>query len=40
MLKILELNSNLEELTLKVESLNDLWSLYNVISKDDEVSSR
>lgn len=39
-MKILELNTNLEELTLKVESLNDLWSLYNVISKDDEITSR
>lgn len=39
-MKILELNTNLEELTVKVESLNDLWSLYNFISKDDEITSR
>ena len=39
-MKILESDNNLEEITVKVESLNDLWSLYNVISKDDEVTSR
>jgi protein pelota len=39
-LKILESDKNLEEFTVKVESLNDLWSLYNVISKDDEITSR
>jgi protein pelota len=39
-LKILESDKNLEEFTIKVETLNDLWSLYNVISKDDEITSR
>ena len=39
-MKILESDNNLEEISVKVESLNDLWSLYNVISKDDEISSR
>ncbi|MFX1378479.1 MAG: mRNA surveillance protein pelota [Promethearchaeota archaeon] len=27
------------EITVKIENLNDLWSLYNIINKDDEVSS-
>lgn len=39
-MKILEINRKHEEITVKIESLNDLWSLYNVISKDDIVSAR
>ena len=39
-MKILEINRKHEEITIKIESLNDLWSLYNVISKDDIVSAR
>ncbi|MFW9826372.1 MAG: mRNA surveillance protein pelota [Candidatus Thorarchaeota archaeon] len=27
------------EITVKTENLNDLWSLYNIIDKDDKVSS-
>jgi len=39
-LKVLEVDKKLEEITVKTESLNDLWTLYNVISKNDEVSAR
>ncbi|KKM94318.1 hypothetical protein LCGC14_1199450, partial [marine sediment metagenome] len=39
-MKILEINRKHEEITVKIESLNDLWSLYNVIGKDDIVSAR
>lgn len=37
LLKILE--QKLGEITVKIENLNDLWSLYNVIAKDDNVSA-
>ncbi len=39
-MKILEKNLKEQEglIALKVESLNDLWTLYNIISKDDHVS--
>jgi len=38
-LKILEKDLKEGRLTLKVESLNDLWTLYNVISKNDHVTT-
>ncbi|TFF90551.1 MAG: mRNA surveillance protein pelota [Promethearchaeota archaeon] len=37
-MKILEENLNQGEITVQVENLNDLWTLFNVIAKDDEVS--
>jgi len=39
-LKILEQDKKLEEITIKIENLNDLWTLYNIISKNDKVSAR
>ena len=39
-LKILNENQKQGEITVKVENLNDLWTLYNIISKDDETSAR
>jgi protein pelota len=39
-LKILEENKKQGEITVKIDNLNDLWSLYNVISKGDQVSAR
>ncbi|MFX0006557.1 MAG: mRNA surveillance protein pelota [Promethearchaeota archaeon] len=38
-MKILNIDRKRGEITVKTESLNDLWSLYNIINKDDEVSS-
>jgi len=38
-LKILNIDQKHGEVTVKTESLNDLWSLYNIIIKDDQVSS-
>ena len=39
-LKILEIDKKHEEVTVKVEDLNDLWTLYNVIAPEDHVTSR
>lgn len=39
-MKILEHDKKQEEITIKIESLNDLWTLYNVISKNDKVATR
>ncbi|MFX1268681.1 MAG: hypothetical protein ACFFAK_12035, partial [Promethearchaeota archaeon] len=39
-MKILEIDNKNQEITLKTENLNDLWTLYNVISKNDNVSTR
>ena len=39
-LKILKLDKKTQEIILRIETLNDLWTLYNIISKDDEVSTR
>ena len=39
-MKILGENQKQGEITLKIENLNDLWTLYNIISTDDEVSAR
>ena len=38
-MKILSINQKHNKITVQTENLNDLWTLYNVISKDDEVSS-
>ncbi len=38
-MKILNIDQKHREISVKTESLNDLWSLYNIINKDDEVSS-
>jgi protein pelota len=39
-LKILHIDQKQQEVTVKVDNLNDLWALYNVITKDDIVSAR
>jgi protein pelota len=39
-LKILETDDKFRTVTLKVEDLNDLWTLYNIISKNDKISAR
>jgi len=39
-LKILEINKKNEEVTVKIENLNDLWTLFNLISKNDKVIAR
>ncbi|MFX1417403.1 MAG: mRNA surveillance protein pelota [Promethearchaeota archaeon] len=38
-MKILNIDNKHGEITVKTENLNDLWSLYNIINKDDIVSS-
>lgn len=38
-MKILEDNQKQGEITVKPENLNDLWSLYNIISKGDQISA-
>ena len=39
-LKILDFNQKQGEITVKIDNLNDLWTLYNVISKNDKVAAR
>jgi len=39
-LKIFDSDKKKGEVTLKTENLNDLWTLYNVISKDDHITAR
>ena len=39
-MKILNENQKKGEVTVKVDSLNDLWTLYNVICKNDTASAR
>ncbi|MHA1915774.1 MAG: mRNA surveillance protein pelota [Promethearchaeota archaeon] len=39
-LKILNIDKKNTEVTVKIENLNDLWTLYNIISEGDEVSAR
>ncbi|MFX1396989.1 MAG: mRNA surveillance protein pelota [Promethearchaeota archaeon] len=39
-MKVLENNQKQGEITVKVESLNDLWTIYNVVTKNDIVSAR
>ena len=38
-MKILDVNQKHQEILVQTENLNDLWTLYNVISKDDEISA-
>ncbi|NHJ20280.1 MAG: mRNA surveillance protein pelota [Candidatus Lokiarchaeota archaeon] len=39
-LRILEIDEKNEIISVRAEDLNDLWTLYNVIDKNDEVSAR
>lgn len=39
-MKILETNDKTGEIAVQIENLNDLWSLYNVISENDKVAAR
>ena len=39
-MKILEIDKKKEKVSVRTEDLNDLWTLYNVIDKNDEVSAR
>ncbi|MHA1411256.1 MAG: mRNA surveillance protein pelota [Promethearchaeota archaeon] len=39
-MKIIEINEKTNEITVKPENLNDLWTLYNVITENDIVSAR
>ncbi|GAG39143.1 unnamed protein product, partial [marine sediment metagenome] len=39
-MKILEIDKKSEIVSIRTEDLNDLWTLYNVIDKNDEVSAR
>ena len=39
-MKILEENQKQGAITVKIENLNDLWTLYNIISKGDKASAR
>ncbi|MFX0029352.1 MAG: hypothetical protein ACFE8B_09090 [Candidatus Hermodarchaeota archaeon] len=39
-MKILKIDQKLREIIVKPENLNDLWTLYNIISEGDEVSTR
>jgi len=39
-LKILEIDKKKEVITVKTEDLNDLWTLYNIIAKNDKISAR
>jgi len=39
-LKILEIDKKYENISVRTENLNDLWTLFNVIDKNDEVSAR
>ena len=39
-MKILEINKKNQEVTVKVENLNDLWTLYNLIYENDKVTAR
>ena len=39
-MKILKIDQKHGKITVKTENLNDLWSLYNIINKDDIVSSQ
>lgn len=38
-MKILDQDKKKGEITVRVQDLNDLWTLYNIISKSDKVSS-
>jgi len=39
-LKILEIDKKYENVSVRTENLNDLWTLFNVIDKNNEVSAR
>ena len=39
-MKILDINQKQGEIIIKIENLNDLWTLYNTISKNDKVAAR
>jgi len=39
-MKILEIDKKKEVITVKTENLNDLWTLYNIIAKNDKISAR
>jgi protein pelota len=39
-LRILEIDKKNENISLRTEDLNDLWTLYNLIDKNDEVSAK
>ena len=39
-MKILEIDKKNENIVIRTENLNDLWTLFNVIDKTDEVSAR
>lgn len=39
-MKILEIDKKYENVSVRTENLNDLWTLFNVIDKNDEVSAR
>jgi len=39
-LKIIEIDQKHGEIIVKPENLNDLWTLYNIISEEDEISAR
>ena len=39
-MKILEIDRKSENVSIRTEDLNDLWTLFNVIDKNDEVSAR
>lgn len=39
-MKILSIDKKHEEITVKLETLNDLWTIYNIISEGDEVTAR
>ncbi len=38
-MKILDINQKHGEITVKIDNLYDLWTLYNIINKDDEVTT-
>ena len=39
-MKILKENQKQGEITVKIENLNDLWTLYNVLEEDDKAAAR
>ena len=39
-MNILEIDNKNESVSVRIEDLNDLWTLFNVIDKNDKVSAR
>ncbi len=39
-MKIIEFNKKQQEFVIKTENLNDLWTLYNIITADDIITAR